>query len=175
MTDQGFLVLKGRTCYGSDGILVNDILFETASAASYFVCGGSSNRLVDWKNSAGVPLKKLMDDGPEKCRAGLFHLSGRGIEATGYEAADGSFVVCKGSGVSMTEEETSCRTHCRRKGQERCLHRRCVVYKQVRCSWMCAGSIGEWRKGMEVNMEEASAGVDAFLTVFCIEGETLTS
>ena len=103
MTDQGFLVLKGRTCYGSDGILVNDILFETASAASSFVCGGSSDGLVDWKNRAGVPLKKLMDDGPEKCRAGLLHLSGRGIKATGYETADGSFVVCKGSGVSMTE------------------------------------------------------------------------
>ena len=40
---------------------------------------------------------------------------------------------------------------------------------------MCAGSIGGWREGMEVNMEEASAGADAFLTVFCIEGETLTS
>ena len=44
-----------------------------------------------------------MDDGPEKCRAGLFHLSGRGIKATGYEAADGSFVVCRESGFSMTE------------------------------------------------------------------------
>lgn len=124
MTDQGFLVFKGSSItpdvapyatgvirsrtenaasIGSDGILVNDILFRTASAASSFVCGGSSNGLVDWKNRAGVSLKKIMDDGPEKCRADLLHLSGRGIEATGYEADDGRFVVCKGSGFSMTE------------------------------------------------------------------------
>ena len=44
-----------------------------------------------------------MEDVSEKCRADLLHLSGRGIKATGYETADGSFVVCKGSGVSMTE------------------------------------------------------------------------
>ena len=124
MTDQGFLVLKGSSIthdvapyatgvirsrtehaasIGSDGILVNDILFDTASAASSFVCGGSSNGLVDWKNSVGVPLKKLMEDVSEKCRADLLHLSGRGIKATGYEAADGSFVVCRESGFSMTE------------------------------------------------------------------------
>ena len=124
MTDQGFLVFKGSSItpdvapyatgvirsttenaasIGSDGILVNDILFRTASAASSFVCGGSSNGLVDWKNRAGVSLKKIMDDGPEKCRADLLHLSGRGIEATGYEADDGRFVVCRGSGFSMTE------------------------------------------------------------------------
>ena len=124
MTDQGFLVLKGSSItpdvapyatsviglrtknaasIGSDGILVNDILFKSASAASSFVCGGSSDGLVDWKNSAGVPLKKLMAVESEKCKADLLHLSGRGIEATGYEADDGRFVVCKGSGFSMTE------------------------------------------------------------------------
>ena len=103
MTDQGFLVLRGSSIthdvapyatgiirsrtenaasIGFDGILVNDILFKSASAASSFVCGGSSDGLVDWKNRAGVPLKKLMASKPQATRQTMEDLSSAGAPAS---------------------------------------------------------------------------------------------
>lgn len=42
-----------------DNILTEDVLFNTPSGASSFVCGSSSNGNVEWKNSKGVTLKEL--------------------------------------------------------------------------------------------------------------------
>lgn len=182
MMDQGFLVLKGSSItldvapyatsvirlrtenaasIGSDGILVNDILFKSASAASSFVCGGSSNVLIDWKSSTGVPLKKLMAVGSEKCKADLLHLSGSGIEATGYEADDGSFVVCRVSGFSMTEVASCPKKNLRAELIAEGKVKNGVFTEDVSFTsksgadgCVLVGRIVGWRKGMEVNMEK---------------------
>jgi len=39
--------------------LLEDILFNTPSGASSFICGASTNGNVEWKNAAGVTLKEL--------------------------------------------------------------------------------------------------------------------
>ncbi len=42
--------------------LTKDIMFNSPSAASSFVCGRNSNGLTDWKNKDGIPLKELDAD-----------------------------------------------------------------------------------------------------------------
>ena len=41
--------------------VVNDIAFKSASAASNFVTGCSTNGLMAWKDKDGLPLKKLIE------------------------------------------------------------------------------------------------------------------
>lgn len=43
------------------GILQRNLIFDSPSSASTFVCGKSSNGFLDWKNKDGVTLKALMD------------------------------------------------------------------------------------------------------------------
>ena len=45
-----------------DRVLTEDILFASPSAAAAFVCGGSANGNVEWKNSKGVTLKEIESD-----------------------------------------------------------------------------------------------------------------
>lgn len=49
---------------GKDRILQRDIEFSSPSAAAAFICGTSSNGLIEWKNIEGVSLKRL-EEGPE--------------------------------------------------------------------------------------------------------------
>ncbi|MGB4437736.1 MAG: GIY-YIG nuclease family protein [Sedimentibacter sp.] len=82
VTSEGFVVLKGAyvkpdllpsaTKWVSDlrdknkdkikdNYTTEDILFSSPSAASAFLCGGTSNGLVEWKNKDGVELKKVQE------------------------------------------------------------------------------------------------------------------
>jgi hypothetical protein len=42
-----------------NNITTEDILFSSPSAASAFLCGGSSNGLVEWKTTDGIELKQM--------------------------------------------------------------------------------------------------------------------
>lgn len=42
-----------------NGILTEDILFSSPSGAAAFVCGGSANGNIEWKNAKGVTLKEI--------------------------------------------------------------------------------------------------------------------
>ncbi len=42
-----------------NNITTEDILFSSPSAASAFLCGGSSNGLVEWKTADGIELKQM--------------------------------------------------------------------------------------------------------------------
>lgn len=42
-----------------DGVLNEDILFSSPSGAAAFVCGGSVNGNLEWKNAKGVTLKEI--------------------------------------------------------------------------------------------------------------------
>ena len=42
-----------------NGILLEDILFSSPSGAAAFVCGGSANGNIEWKNAKGVTLKEI--------------------------------------------------------------------------------------------------------------------
>lgn len=81
MTSDGFVVLKGsrvaasptKSCPGSvkkhrkkytarinaEGILTEDTLFSSPSAAAAFVVFASANGLIMWKNNDGITLKEL--------------------------------------------------------------------------------------------------------------------
>lgn len=81
MTSEGFVVLKGSYIFpefasysplsvkklrekyseliNENGILEKDLLFTSPSYAATFVCGKSSNGLIEWKNKDGIPLKKI--------------------------------------------------------------------------------------------------------------------
>lgn len=45
----------------SEGILLKDIEFSSASGAAQFVSGRSTDGLLAWKVSRGVPLKKMIE------------------------------------------------------------------------------------------------------------------
>ena len=45
-----------------DNILIEDILFSSPSSAAAFVCGGSANGNMEWKNIKGVSLKEIEAD-----------------------------------------------------------------------------------------------------------------
>lgn len=76
----GFVVLKGSTISPhitkscpdyvlqvrnknadkiTDGVLMEDILFSSPSGAAAFVCGGSANGNLEWKNTKGETLKEI--------------------------------------------------------------------------------------------------------------------
>ena len=42
-----------------NGVLTEDILFSSPSGAAAFVCGGSANGNIEWKNAKGVTLKEI--------------------------------------------------------------------------------------------------------------------
>lgn len=42
-----------------DGVIEEDILFSSPSGAAAFVCGGSANGNLEWKNSKGETLKEI--------------------------------------------------------------------------------------------------------------------
>lgn len=42
-----------------NGVLTEDILFSSPSGAAAFVCGGSANGNIEWKNTKGVTLKEI--------------------------------------------------------------------------------------------------------------------
>ena len=42
-----------------NGVLTEDILFSSPSGAAAFVCGGSANGNIEWKNAKGVTLKDI--------------------------------------------------------------------------------------------------------------------
>jgi len=44
-----------------DSYTTEDILFSSPSAASAFLCGGTSNGLIEWKNIEGIELKKAQE------------------------------------------------------------------------------------------------------------------
>ncbi len=44
-----------------EGLILQDISFDSVSAAAFFVCGRSANGWVEWRTEAGVTLKALMD------------------------------------------------------------------------------------------------------------------
>ena len=45
-----------------NGVLLEDILFSSPSGAAAFVCGGSANGNLEWKNAKGVTLKEIESD-----------------------------------------------------------------------------------------------------------------
>ncbi|TDQ38634.1 GIY-YIG nuclease family protein [Aureibacillus halotolerans] len=80
-TNEGFVVLKwslietidsksipsgaklrrAQGHFDGQGILKENILFKSPSAASSFVIGGHTNGLVEWKDKNGVTLKEIID------------------------------------------------------------------------------------------------------------------
>ena len=42
--------------------LLDDILFNTPSGAASFVCGGSANGNIEWKNKEGRTLKQINEE-----------------------------------------------------------------------------------------------------------------
>ena len=96
------------------GILQEDICFGSPSFASTFVCGNSSNGLLEWKNSNGVSLKDLdTDENSEPDNPPIqpyvppddqeiLHIAGKKIAATGKITENG-FLVFKESEFSQTE------------------------------------------------------------------------
>ena len=50
---------KYRASIDENGILQEDLCFGSPSFASTFVCGKTSNGLIEWKDKYGIPLKNL--------------------------------------------------------------------------------------------------------------------
>ncbi len=56
------LIEKSRTNTVKDRLVVEDITFKSASTASNFVTGTSSNGLITWKDENGRTLKEINED-----------------------------------------------------------------------------------------------------------------
>lgn len=93
-----------------NGVLIRDIRFGSPSYAASFVCGKSSNGLLEWKNSKGVSLKQLdavEEERPErkmsaKDNAGIeLYLVGKMKATAVLKGSD--FIVLKDSEFCMTE------------------------------------------------------------------------
>lgn len=53
---------KDRTKVVKDGIVVEDISFNSASTAANFVTGSSTNGLIAWKDDKGRTLKEITEE-----------------------------------------------------------------------------------------------------------------
>ena len=160
ITSEGFWVLKGSFIYpklasyisqgikrarkayagiiDANGILQDDICFGSPSYAAMFICGKSSNGLIEWKNKQGISLKeldiaettipkvpsaiqpKISSSLSEKAKndniKNMLHLAGRKVKATAY-ISDNQFIVCKNSEFSTTETP-SCPKYVHERRQE---------------------------------------------------------
>lgn len=105
---------------GTDGILTDDLVFDSPSAASTFVCGKNSNGLLEWKNKDGISLKEILYPQSEAARPAarrgkmktartkegrsseIFYLHSNQAKASGYPVKDG-FTVCASSQYRKTE------------------------------------------------------------------------
>jgi hypothetical protein len=52
-------VRRDQVSIDEQGVLQEDVLFKSPSAAAAFVIGGSANGLIEWKNAAGVSYKDI--------------------------------------------------------------------------------------------------------------------
>lgn len=53
-------ILKSRAGSVKDRIVINDIVFKSASTAANYVTGSSTNGLTAWKNEKGISLKEIL-------------------------------------------------------------------------------------------------------------------
>jgi len=122
----------------NQGILQDDICFGSPSYAAMFICGKSSNGLIEWKNKQGISLKeldiaettipkvpstiqpKISSSLSEKAKndniKNMLHLAGKKAKATAY-ISDSQFIVCKNSEFSATETP-SCPKYIHERRQE---------------------------------------------------------
>jgi len=84
-------VLRLRHKHGDkilNNLLVEDILFSSPSGAAAFVCGGSANGNLEWKNAMGTTLKELdaeIEKGMSSWEAGRFDLAENVVERHSQE------------------------------------------------------------------------------------------